>query len=368
MNNLLKKICLATIVLSQTLTVAKAAQPSSYENARSLGMGGVSVVISDDYLSLYRNPAGLSLQSESYSVLSPSFFRNTDYSDVIDHIDSLSNSDTAATRMSNYKHLEGIIGKTGYQRWSDTAYYIGKNGYGLSIRYDDNQLYTVENPTSPVVKSSVYKDCVFTGTVSRPFEDTGQIMFNEKAAGWWGATLKIATRKMTETSYSARDFAALTPNSLKDTDTTGIAFDADIGALWQITSPMNPTIGAFVGNVLEGKFSDEAGRLTRYYSIGASIKPLTGDKERNDKLVLACEYFDDQSHINSLNKIRLGARIQVTKGCHLLTGVKGGYLTGGIDFSWNDLTFSAATYAEELGKRPGDREDRRYAVDASLRF
>ena len=108
--------------------------------------------------------------------------------------------------------------------------------------------------------------------------------------------------------------------------------------------------------------------MTRYYSVGASIKPLTGEAERNDKLVLACEYFDDGAHINALNKIRLGARIQLAKRCHLLTGVKGGYLTGGIDFSWNDLTFSAATYGEELGIRPGDREDRRYAVDASLRF
>ena len=362
------KIGLATILLSLAMSSAQASQPGYYENSRSLGMGGVSVTISDDYLSLYRNPAGLSLQEESYSVLSPTFSRNTDFSDVIDHIDSLSDSDTPATRNSNNNHLMGIMGKTGYQRWSNTAYYIGKNGYALSVRYDDNQFYTVENPTSPRVKSSVYKDCVFTGSVSKPFEDSSQVMFNDKAAGWWGTTFKIATRKMTETSYFARDFAALTPSALKDTDRTGLAFDADVGVLWQITNPMQPTIGAFIGNVFESKFSDEAGRLTRYYSIGASIKPLPGDQKRSDKLVLACEYFDEGTHVNALNKIRLGARIQVARGCHLLTGVKGGYLTGGIDYSWNDLTFSAATYGEELGKRPGDREDRRYAVDASLRF
>ncbi len=368
MKNIFTKTIITAMFFSQIISAVFASQPNYYENARSLGMGGVSVVVSDDYLSLYRNPAGLSLQKESYAVLTPSFSRNTDYSNVIDHIDALSDSDTAASRISNYRHLDGIIGKTGYQRWSDTVYYIGQNGYGISIRYDDSQFYTVENPTSPRVKSSVYKDCVFTGSISRPFEDNGQVIFNDKAAGWWGATLKIATRKMTETCYSARDFAALTPNALKDTDSSGITFDADIGGLWQIASPMTPTFGVFVGNLLGSKFSDEAGRLNRYYSVGASIKPLTGDQKRNDKLVLACEFFDDGAHYNSLNKLRLGARIQVGKRGHFLTGVKGGYLTGGFDYSWNDLTFRAATYGEELGKRPGDRVDRTYAVDACLRF
>ncbi len=368
MKNIFTKIFITTMILTQAISASYAMKPGSYENARSLGMGGVSVVISDDYLSLYRNPAGLSLQDESYSLLTPTFSRNSDFGNVEDHINSLSDNDTAATRMTNYRNLNAIMGKTGYQRWSDTAYYIGKNGYALSVRYDDFKYYAVENPTSPRVKSSIYKDCVFTGSFSRPFEDTGQMVFNEKATGWWGATLKIATRKMTETSYFARDFAALTPSALKDTDRTGLAFDADLGGLWQINSPMNPTFGAFIGNVLEAKFSDEAGRLSRYYSIGASIKPLTGEKERNDKLVLACEYFDDGAHINSFNKIRLGAKIQVARGCHLLTGVKSGYFTGGVDFSWNDLTLCASTYSEELGIRPGDREDRRYIVDASLRF
>ena len=61
-------------------------------------------------------------------------------------------------------------------------------------------------------------------------------------------------------------------------------------------------------------------------------------------------------------------QFEVVKGFSLLAGVRSGYLTGGIDFNIKDVTISASTYAEELGNRPGDREDRRYAVDASLRF
>ncbi len=369
MKSLLFKISLAFMLICCITTSTKASPMQIYDNARSLGMGGVSVAVDNDYLFLYRNPATLGLhKNSSYSVLSPSFSRNSDYSNVIDNINALNDSDTLANRSSNFRHIQNIMGKTGYQNWSNTAYYVGENGFGLSVRYDDYQFYSIENPTSPKVKSSIYKDTVFTGSYARTFEDDSQSLFTDKSIGWLGVTAKIASRKMTESTYTARDFAALTPKALKDTDRSGLAFDLDFGALWQLTNPIKPTIGVFIGNLFESKFSDETGRLKRWYSIGMSIKPLPGDIERNNKLVLACEYLEDCSHINSLNKIRLGARFQVYKGLHLLTGVKGGNLTAGLDYSWHDLTFTASTYGEELGIRPGDREDRRYAVDASLRF
>lgn len=369
MKNFLFKSCLTVILSLSIFSVANASQPKSYENSRSLGMGGISLTYTDDYLLLYRNPAGLSLHKKTdYSLLTPTFSRNSDFSVVNKHIDSLSDSDSAATRMANYRHLEGITGKVGYQSWSNTAYYINEKGFGFGIRYDDSQFYTVENPTSPKIKSSVYKDCLVSGSYSGSIMEEKQNIFKDKAIGWWGTTLKIASRKMTESSYSARDFAALTPNAIKDTDKTGLALDADFGVLWQLTNPMKTTFGVFIGNIFESKFSDEAGKLNREYSIGASIKPLLGEKERNDKLLLACEYFDDGSSVNSLIKLRLGARIKLAKGLHISTGVKGGYLTGGIDFNWNDISFGASTYGEELGRSPGDREDRRYSVDASFRF
>lgn len=363
-------LCLTALLFASGTVAASGAQPGSYDNARSLGMGGLSVAIADDYSAIYRNPAGIAMKkSTSFSVITPTFSENSDFSDVSEHIDALSDADTAATRNGNFQHLGSIMGKTGYRRWSDTAYYISDQGYALSVRYDDYQMYSVENPTNPRVKSSVYKDTVFTGTFAQAFNDSEQhILFKDKAVGWWGANLKIAGRKMTETVYGARDFSALSSGLIKDTDKSGLAFDCDFGAIWQITNPIRPTVGIFVGNVLESKFSDEAGKYKRHFSVGTSIKPLPGDAERAERLVLGFEYYDDGSHENSFNKIRLGGRVRLAKGCNLLFGVKSGYLTGGIDFNFKDISFAASTYAEELGARPGDREDRRYAVDAALRF
>ncbi len=363
------KSCFAVIFSIYIASTSCASQPGAYENSRSLGMGGCSLCYTDDYLLLYRNPAGLCLKKEAeYSVLTPTFSRNSDFSKIDKHIDALKDNDTAVTRISNYSHLESMTGKTGFQRWSNTAYYIGEKGFGVGVRYDDYQFYRVDNPSNPQMKSSVYKDCVVSGSFARPIEDQNQNIFKDKAVGWYGASLKIATRKKTESVFYARDFAALTPNAIKDTDRTGITLDADFGALWQLTNPLKTTFGVFIGNIFESKFSDEAGNLNRQYSIGASIQPLTGEKERNERLVLACEYFDDGSHVNSLTNIRLGARAKIANGFYLSTGVKNGYLTGGMDFSFKDFSIGASTYSEELGKSPGDREDRRYSVDASLRF
>lgn len=365
--NIISFCLLALLALSAS--VLKAA-PLGFDNARSLGMGGVSVAIADDYQALYRNPAGISMQKKThYSLLTPTFSRNSDYSHVLDSIDSLSDSDSAATRYLNYKHLESVMGKNGYQSWSESAYYISEKGFGISLKYDDYQRYSVENPTIPRINSSVYKDLVFSGTYSQALDENKKHnIFRDKATGWWGATVKIASRKMTESTYWARDFSALTPSLVKDTDKSGMALDLDFGALWQLSNPMKTTIGVFVGNVLESKFSEEAGRYKRQYSLGVSIKPLTGEVKRNEKLTLAAEYFDDGLHSAFLSNIRLGAQIEMTKGLRFLCGIKGGYLTAGMDFNYKDLTFGASTYSEELGKKPGDREDRCYAVDASLRF
>ena len=65
MKKSLINICLASLLSLTAVSVANATEPSFYENARSLGMGGVSVTYTDDYMTLYRNPAGLSLQKKN---------------------------------------------------------------------------------------------------------------------------------------------------------------------------------------------------------------------------------------------------------------------------------------------------------------
>ncbi|PKL46437.1 MAG: hypothetical protein CVV42_16450 [Candidatus Riflebacteria bacterium HGW-Riflebacteria-2] len=339
-----------------------------YESVRTLGMGGTSVALADDHQALFTNPAGLGLQKESsYSVLNAMIKQNEDYSKVNGKIKSLSDDDTATSRAANFNNLMSVMGETGYQAWSAMAYYMGATGFGMAAYYHDSERFSVENPANPLVKSEVYQDAVLTGSIARGFNES-QILFKDRTIGWWGTTMKVATRKMTEQSFYARDFAALTPGALKDTDRSGATLDFDLGALWQLNNPWQSSLGLFVGNVLSTDYSEEAGTLERQFAIGTSIKPLTGPPERNEKLVLAADYWENGDDRTALTKLRLGMQVELAEGIHFLCGLRGGYPTAGLAVKWYDLQVQAATYGEELGQRPGEKEDRRYTASFNLEF
>ncbi|MBU1108977.1 MAG: hypothetical protein KKB51_20025 [Candidatus Riflebacteria bacterium] len=371
MQNYSKKPAAALIALFCVLSTAlpvSAARQFVYESARTLGMGGASVAVANDHQALLTNPAGLGLQTKSsYSVINALAEQNDDYSKVNGSIKRLSDDDTGTSRTANYNSLMDIMGKTGYQAWSTMGYYLGSTGFGMAAYYRDSEQFSVENPANPVVKSEVYQDTVLSGSIARGFNET-QMLFKDRTIGWWGATMKVAARKTTDQSYYARDFAALTPKVLKNTDRSGTTLDFDLGALWQLNNPWQTSLGLFVGNVLSTDYSEEAGTLERQFAIGATIKPLTGTPERNEKLILAADYWETGDDGTALTKLRLGMQVQIAKGLHFLCGLRGGYPTAGFALSWYDLRLQAATYGEELGQRPGEKEDRRHALSINLEF
>lgn len=359
-------ILLICALLSQLPAIAD--QHYIYESVRSLGMGGTSVAIADDHQALFTNPAGLGLQTKSsYSVINAQIVQNDEYSKVNGKINKLSDDDTGASRTANYNNLMAIMGETGYQAWSAMSYYLGGSGFGMAAYYHDSEEFAVENPANPKVRSAIYQDAVLSGSIARGFNES-QIIFKDRSIGWWGATVKVATRKMSEQSFYARDFAALTPGALKDTDRSGATLDFDLGALWQLNNPWQTSLGLFVGNVLSTDYSDEAGNLERQFAIGTSIKPLTGPPERNQKLVLTADYWENGDDRASLTKLRLGMQVELAQGIHLLCGLRGGYPTAGFSVKWHDLSVQAATYGEELGRRPGEKEDRRHTASINLEF
>ncbi len=350
------------------VSLSQASTPLVYENARSLAMGGVSVSIADDEQALFCNPAGLGQQNKSkFSILNPFYAESKNFDKTLSAIDSLKDGDTAASREHNLNSLIRVMGKTGWRNRSNMSYYLGSTGFGIAAYYVDNETYFVDNPVNPRVGSKVDKDMVLSASISRPFKDSEE-MFKDKSYGWWGATIKIASRKTTNTSYFIRDFSALNPSLLKNTDKSGVAMDFDLSAIWQISNPMNPTFGVFAGNIFNAKFSDDAGNLERQFGAGVSIRPLTGDLERKNRILLALEYWDIGDEGNAFKKLRLGSQIQLSKTLHAHLGIRSGYPSYGFSFAWHDLELQAAMYSEELGKRPGDFEDKRCAFGATLEF
>ncbi|NCB38215.1 MAG: hypothetical protein EOM80_05535 [Erysipelotrichia bacterium] len=362
------KLLIGAILILGAVSSAGADTPLVYETARSLGMGGTCVAIADDQQALFCNPAGLGMRSsKAYSILNGFAERNEDYDSVNSRIEDLTDNDTSAARSANFNNLMAIMGKTGHQAWSNMSYYLGGNGFGMSAYYREAETFSVENPASPRVTTKVDKDTVLSGSFARTYGES-QILFKDRASGWWGGTLKFASRKTANHTFYARDFAALTPAAFKDTDRSGVALDFDLGAIWQLNNPWQTSIGIFAGNMLSSEFSEEAGTLKRQLAVGTSIKPLTGPPERNEKLILAADYWETGDNTTALTKLRLGMQLRVAKYLHLLCGLRSGYPTAGLAFAWHDLKIQAATYGEELGQRPGDREDRRQAISMTLEF
>lgn len=364
----MRKITLLLALLLISATTLKAARPISYESPRSLAMGGAFVAVADDHQAMFSNPAGLGLnQKKAFSVINSTFIINDDYESINSRIDRLSDAELPASRNENYSALLEAMGKVGHRNWSNLAYYLGSEGFAAALYYNEKETYSVSNPVSPVLESQVDKDTVLMGSVARSFNEA-QVLFKDRAMGWWGTTIKFASRNSASTRYGVKDFSALTAEAVKDANLTGATLDFDLGALWQLNNPLNTSLGLMVGNVLGSEFSSEVGSLNRHYAAGISIKPLTGPPERNERLVFALDYWDDGADTSFFNKVRLGSQLRVSDHIHLLAGLRSGYLTGGFALAWRDLRLQAATYSEELGKRPGDKEDRRYTASLNLQF
>ena len=356
------------ILLITCVSLLEGASSVVYETARTLAMGGASVAVADDQQALFSNPAGIGMQNEkSYSFLNGVVAKNNDYDEVDDKLSTLNSDDIAGSRSNNLVNMRQIVGKTGWQTFSNLAYYIGGQGFALAAYYRESENFAVKNPVSPYLTAQIEKDTLVSGSLARSFSEPHNL-FSDRATGWWGATMKFVSRRSADKIYSARDFAAIDSSVIKNTNLTGATLDFDVGALWQLNNPWKPTIGVFAGNLLSSEFSPEIGNLKRQFAFGASFRPLTGPPERNEKLLLALDYRDEGNDKAALTKVRMGLEAKITSHLYLQTGFRSGYLTGGASLRWQDWRFQFATYSEELGKNPGDDEDRRYAVSADWKF
>ncbi len=370
----IKKITFELIIVSicffipTSVFATNYARNIMYESTRSLGMGGVSVSIADDHQAMFSNPAGLAENDDNYfQILGPQVNISDDYHKVNSSIDKLSSRNTNTSILTNINEIASNIGKVGYRSLNNLAYYVGKNGFSTYIYYQKNEKYVFANPASPFIHSEVNEDCMLAGSIARPFNKNYDL-FRNKASGWWGSSIKFMSKKAKNKFFYIKDFPTLSKHDIKDTDKTGVTLDLDASALWQLNSPLKPTIGMMVGNILSSEFSSSLGNLYRQFAVGVSIRPLAGPDSRNEKLVLAAEYWNSEPNKSFMSKIRLGMEVKISDIFKFQFGVRSGYGTAGLTLNWKDFSLQAATYATELGKRAGDKENRRYSISAGLNF
>ncbi len=339
-----------------------------YETVRTRGMGGCSVALSDDQQALYSNPAGLFQNRENlFAVADVAAEVNQDLRRVENKTSGLSDKDTPESRASNNALLRDVMGQRARLQASNLAYYLGEKGFGTGFLYQSTTSIGVNSPANPRIKAQGTVDSVLSGSISRPIPGVKNL-FQDKALGWWGGSLKFVSRRYIDREYDPRDFAGLSESDLRDAQYKGTGMDFDAGTFWVLDNSFQQTIGVVIHNVIETELDPLVGRLPRQFCLGTAIKPLNGGPERKQKLVLAADLWDFTGGGAMLNHLRLGVEGKPRPWLTLRGGVRAGYLTAGCTMRFRVARFDFATYSEELGNRPGDREDRRYSGELSLDF
>lgn len=348
---------------------ARTADPLNYETTRTKAMGGVCVGLSDDYQALYSNPAGLAqVTDKEFAVIQAEGEINKDYRTVDDTTDGLSDQNTPAARAANNAILTRVMGLRARMQASNLAYYLGGTGFGVGVLYQGLAETEVVRPTNPRLRAHGLVDTVLSGSMARPIPGVRNV-FADQANGWWGASVKFLSRRWVDREFDPRDFAGLTESDLRGSERRGETFDFDAGTHWELkNNPWRPRLGMLIRNVFETEIDPAIGKMKREWAVGCSFRPLQGPEERWNKLVLAADFWNPQDDGGFMSHLRLGGEAWVRPWLALRGGVRGGYLTGGCSADFEVVRLDFSSYGEEIGARPGDREDRRYSLSLGIEF
>ncbi len=148
----------------------------------------------------------------------------------------------------------------------------------------------------------------------------------------------------------------------------GACLDFDAGTFWRLKNDWDTTLGLQAENLFETEVDPTIGKLRRQVAAGVAIRPLSGPPERKRKLLLTGDLWDLTEGGSFFSKLRLGAEAVIRPWLSIRGGLRGGYLTAGATADFHEARLDFATYSDELGPRPGDREDRRYSLSFGFEF
>lgn len=184
-----------------------------------------------------------------------------------------------------------------------------------------------------------------------------------------GTTLKYVQRTGSRQPFGPSFVGSLDPNAIMaNVETKGRGYSMDLGMNLLIPGPVSPVLSFVWRDV--GVTSFRADSLTLAappsdqdeMSLGLALNLDAG-------LVTVNPAFDfrylNRSDVQLGKKINFGLEVGLPM-LDLRAGFHQGYYTAGVGLNLGIIRVDAATYGEELGAYPGQREDRRYLVQFSL--
>lgn len=325
----------------------------TWTSVRALGMGNAftSIVTGSD--SLFYNPAGLAGSGGfNWTLFDPRAGTNSLNMEAVEAFQAFSTSqDLAALFNTLYGNPIWIGGG------AKTAFQV--SGLAMAAFAGADVSSNLTNPAYPEMDLYYAADYGFTAGLG-----FGLVPGFFKT----GIAIRRITRVGTALPIGVSTLATLDTATLEqEFKNRGTAYGMDLGFVLTAPSPIKPSVAFTWKNIGETAFRREAGarapaRIESEMIIGASLAI--------DAALITITPTFDYKHLNR-DDVQLGKKVHMGLEVSIpLIDIRGGlhqgYYTAGLGLNLGLMRIDAATYGVELGEYPGQLEDRRYIVQATL--
>lgn len=366
----------ASVLLSASLA-AQTVPGFSMRDARSLGLGGTFLAVSEGYRGLYGNPSGFASRRPELTILAPASWAYV--RPDADGVDRL----MAAVKDDDDEALRSLLADNGFGSGFQLGIgYAGRGfGVGLFVTQDTfaaRQDVDIAGLADVDAATSFQVNAVIGGALPVRFLGVKLTL---------GADLRPFFLAVGSMSLEDAVAAVASPSVFfSQTATGGFGLAVDLGVSLEMGAF---TLGVSVRDIapefsvnsaalndLLGSWSSASGagtfRISPKVSAGVLFHPDLGSlAEFFDPLVVV-EAQDIVSVIRKgespLNMLHAGAEVKAFNFLVLRAGVSSGWLTAGVGLDLACLEINAAAFTEELGSKPGAGGRGGIVVEAAIRL
>lgn len=321
-------------------------------SVRALGMGNAYVGVVQDADALFYNPAGIAqISGFNWLIADPYFGLNG--TEVLETVNDVQGSETFKDTVNSL--------------YGDHVWVGGGAKSAFSMPYFAAAIYdhldaslNMNNPVYPNLDVSVVND--FGYTMGTGFPIIPPVMY-------LGVGIKYIQRMGARMPFGPTFIGSLDPAAIEEqVQNKGAGYGLDLGLNLRIPGPISPTVSFVWKDIGTTNFKTDS--LTLAAPPDIQDEMIVGFALNIDAALVSVTPAFDFKYLNRKD-VQLGRKIHfgLEIGLPMIDirgGFSEGYYTAGAGVHLGIIRVDAATYGVELGEYPGQLEDRRYILQATL--
>lgn len=321
----------------------------NFHSIRAMGMGNAYSAVVSDSDALFYNPAGIArISGFNWLIADP--WVGLSGVEALEDVQDIQSSDTFA---DSVRELYGDRVWMGFGAKST----FGIPYFAVGVYDHLNASLDINNPVYPNLDIAAVNDFGYVMGLGIPVLPVFEL----------GLVLKYIQRTGSRVPFGPSFVSSLDPDLIRsNVERKGTGYGLDLGANFRIPGPLSVVLSGVWKNVGELSFRPDSGEAPpsepNEMNVGAAIEL--------DVPLLEVRPTVEFKHLNR-NDIQLGKKVHMGLEISLpLIDVRGGfhqgYYTAGAGLNLGILRVDVATWGVEMGDYPGQKEDRRYALQATI--